>query len=145
MPDLLLYILIGSGLCYAAGHRIKPPPLKAVLIAVFAVLTLLNCLNVPAARYSLITAGMLLIAVACWNGGKQPERVPALLLFAVLFGILPIIGLIRQLSGSYPYRGRELAELLFNCLVCLPAGIASIISLLRILYEKYGHNGPKRG
>ena len=145
MLDLLFYILMGLCLCCMAGRWIKPLPLKAALIAVFAALTLLSCLNVPAARYPLLTAGMLLIAVSCWNGWKQPERVPALLLFAVVFGALPIIGLVRQLSGPYPYRGRELAELLFKCLICLPAGIASAISLLRILLEKHGHNGQKRG
>ena len=143
MPDLLFYILMGLCLCYMASHWIKPLLLKVTLITVVAVLTLLSCLNVSAARYPLITAGMLLIAASCWNGRKQPERVPALLLFAVLFGILPVIGLARQLSGPYPYRGRELAELLSNCLICLPAGIASVVSLIRILLEKHGHNGQK--
>ena len=90
MPDFLLSILIGLSLCYAAGRRIRPLPLKIALIAVLTVLTLLSCLDVPAARYPLITAGMLLIAAACWNGRKQPERVPALLLFVVLFGLLPV-------------------------------------------------------
>ena len=64
MPDFLLSILIGLSLCYVAGRRIRPLPLKIALIAVLTVLTLLSCLDVPAARYPLITAGMLLIAAA---------------------------------------------------------------------------------
>ena len=144
MPDYLLSILIGLGLCYMAGHRIKPLPLKVTLIAAFVVLTLLSCLNVSAARYPLITAGMLLIAAACWNGWKKSERAPALLLFAVLFGILPVIGLARQwMPGTYLYRGEGWRENIFYCVISLPAGLASVVSLFRILLKKHGHNGQK--
>lgn len=144
MPDFLFNILIGLGLCYMAGRRIEPLPLKIALIAVSAILTLLSCLNVSAARYPLITAGMLLIAAACWNGWKKSERAPALLLFAVLFGLLPVIGLARQLiPGTYPYHGEGWQENIFYCVICLPAGIASVVSLIRILLEKHGHNGQK--
>ena len=144
MPDFLLSILIGLSLCYAAGRRIRPLPLKIALIAVLTVLTLLSCLDIPAARYPLITAGMLLIAAACWNGRKQPERVPALLLFVVLFGLLPVIGLVRQwMPGTYPYRGEGWQEDIFYCVISLPAGLASVVSLIRILLEKHGRNGQK--
>ena len=144
VPDFLLNILIGVSLCYMAGRRIKPLPLKIAVIAVSAVLTLLSCLSIPAARYPLITAGMLLIAAACWNGWKQPERVPALLLFAVVFGLFPVIGLARQwMPETYPYRGEGWQENIFYCVISLPAGLASVVSLSRILFEKHGRNGQK--
>nr|WP_326185231.1 hypothetical protein [uncultured Oscillibacter sp.] len=145
MWDRLIYIVIGLGLCYFVYQWKKPLVLRLLVIATLAVLTLLSW-KVPLARYPLFTAGIVYFSGQCWNSWKSPNvSAPGLLFLAVLFGILPFIGLARQLTSSYPYRGAELAELLFECLIALPIGFCSAVSFIRLQKNKQGRHGQEKG
>lgn len=111
------------------------------MIAVTAALALLS-LKLPLARYPIFTAGVAWLAAACWNSWKSPDAsAPGLLFLAVLFGILPFIGLAWQLTSSYPYQGAELAQLLFECLIVLPVGLCSAVSLIRLQKHRQDRHG----
>lgn len=145
MWNQLCYILIGLRLCHSVWHWKKPLALRLLVIAALAALTLLSW-KVPLAQYPLLSAGVIWLSGQCWNSWKSPTvSGPCLLFLAVLFGILPFVGLARQLTSPYPYQGAELAELLFDCLIVLPIGFCSAVSLIRLQKKKHGHHGQEKG
>ena len=140
MLEIITFILSTAAL--AAGILCQEKPLRRRLVALAGFL--LTALLVrwllrtgdAGLRHILIGCFTLALAAACWVDRKRGRASVGLLAcLTLLFGLLPLAGVIRLLSLE-PEQLPYLKDSFLICLLCLPAGISAGLCLLAALRRR---------
>ncbi len=133
MLDIITFILSTAALAASIltqkkSLRRRLAALAAFLLSVLLVRWLLRT-GSATLQHVLIGCFMLALAAACWADRKRGRASVGLLAFlTLLFGLLPLAGVVRLLvlePDQLPY----LKDSFLICLLCLPAGISAGLCL----------------
>lgn len=132
--------ILGLGaLCAVIWSWKRPLSRKLLLTAGLLGITVWSLFWTETAKLLLAFPFAALLAAVVWRMPQTCRRnpVPSLAALAVLLGLLPLIGIGRQLFGRYPLPSPERERGILACAAALLIGVSAAVTLARVLYGRY--------